>query len=68
MKKEKEKIRVAQIYPALILHLSAKKRAIDLHFHPQNDITFPFANLPRNYDIFREQSFLIVPTDETGIP
>lgn len=45
-----------------------KITCINLHFHPHNDITFPFANLPRDYDIFREQPFLIVSTDETGIP
>lgn len=39
---------------------------IDLHFHPQNNVTFSFANLLRNYDASREQSFLIVGTNENG--
>lgn len=30
--------------------------AIDLHFHPQNDVTFSVANLPRYYDGSLEHS------------
>lgn len=38
--KKDKKITSQWIHPALIWYLPAKQRAIDLHFHSQNDIMF----------------------------